>query len=347
MNAGYVSKTGKLAAFAGVAASLLLAGGALGQDKTFRGLRKGDYDNQPRQAASFNNNRGGGGHGGHGGGYDRGRDHDRTRVNFNVNLGWAGSSYNRYDRCDDRVVIVNRGRDHHDYGWNRDRCDDNRVVIVNRPCPPPVVVAPCPPPVVIAPPCPPRAVIIEKPCPPAVIVREVYTPPQPTVIVREAVHTTYQSPTYQAIALCDRAEEQLRAGRLSIAADLYREHLRTNPSDDYVRRALGYTLLTDNKFEDAIGVISSAYDSTPVLARSTFALGLLPDGGGCLGARLQEVRAIADRSNSWQAYVTAAAIAQSIGSFDLAAQLTDRARACGLNEKTTLELTLAVTGGGR
>lgn len=248
-------------------------------------------------------------------------------MNFNVNLGWSGSYYNRYDR----------------FG----RCDD-RVVIVDRPCPPPVIVAPCPPPVVLTPcpppvvyvppPCPPRTVIVEKPCPPTVIVRE----PAPTVIVRNADYSYPSAPLVR-----ERADEQFRAGRLAIAADLYREHLRSNPTDDYARRALGYALLEDNKFEDAIGVIASAYDSSPVLGRSSVALGSLPDGGSCLGARLQEVKAIADRSNSWQAYVTAAVIAQSIGSYDLAASLTDRARSCGLNEKSALELSLAVTSVGR
>lgn len=336
MNAHGVSKTGMMAAAAGIAASLLLASSALGDDKTFRGLRKGDYNDAPRQAASLNRGHDRGNDRGHDRGrdwgHDRGRDHDRTRVNFNVNLGWAGSHYNRYDRCDDRVVVVDRRRDcDDDWRWRRDRCDD-RVVVLPRPCPPPVVVVP--------PPCPPRTVVIEKPCPPPVIIKEPC--PQPTVIVR---HVDYSTP-YVPLAR-ERADEQLRMGRLSIAADLYREHLRTSPSDDFVRRSLGFTLLTDNKFEDAIGVISSAYDATPALARSTMSLGLLPDGGGCLGARLQEVRAIADRTNSWQAYVTAAVIAQSIGSYDLAASLTDRARACGLNEKSALELSIAVTGVGR
>lgn len=359
MNGVNMRTAGKIAALAGIVGSFALTGGSLGDDRTFRGLRKDDRRTDSRHDDRSNHNdRGRSDRGGHDrGGHDRGHnDHDsRTRVNLNFNLGWAGSSYNRWDRrdscnssstiiynrpgyssprCDDRVVIVDRDRDCNDWGWrNRNRCDDTKVVIVDRPCPPPVIIEK---------PCPPKTVIVHEPCPtPTVIVKEP-CPPQQTVIVRTADYQTYPAPMVR-----ERANEQLRAGRLSIAADLYREHLRTEPTDDYSRRALGYTLLEDGKIEDAIGVIAAAYTQSPALARSTIALGSLPDGGSCLGAKFQEVRSIADRTGSAQAYLTAAVIAQSIGSNENAASMIDMARKYGVSEQTALELSLAVTSVGR
>lgn len=350
-----LSKSGKMAAMAGVAAALVFAQGALGDDKTFRGLRKGenvtrnndagsgrsassvqpqsrgDRRDGGRSDGSRHDDRGGHDRGGGGSGYGNDRhhhsDHDRTRVNLNLNLGgsigWAGSRYNRYDRPS-RVVVSPAYPRH----------SDNHVVVVDRPYPSTVIVrepAYCP-------------------VPQTVIVRETNVYPEPTVIVREPeprviVQQTVYTGGY--VALRERADEQFRAGRLSIAADLYREHLRSDPNDDYARRALGFALLTDNKYEDAIGVISTAYTQSPTLARSTIALGALPDGGGGLGARFQEVRSLAERTGNWQAYLTAAVIAQSIGNHDHAAAMTDRARSNGMNEQTGVEMSLAVTSVGR
>lgn len=333
-----------LAAAAGAATLLAPSLASADDDRTFRGLRKGDYDNGHRNESRGSHRNDRDYNRGHDRGYNRGGDRTKININLGFNTGYSrgysssyySSSYHhrRYDDCGSKTVIIDRPRYRNDVVIiDRDRdCDDRwrRPVIIDRPCPPPVVV--------VDKPCPPPVVVVDRSPPPRVIVQEA----APTVIVRQASYTT----EYNVLAR-ERGDEQFRQGRVAIAADLYRLHLRDIPTDDTTRRSLGFALLLDQKLEDAIGVISQAYTTTPTLARSPISLAMLPDGGSSLGTRFQEVKAIADRSNSAAGYLTAAVIAQSIASYDAAAQMLERARQCGLKEDTAVELTLAVTNAGR
>jgi hypothetical protein len=144
--------------------------------------------------------------------------------------------------------------------------------------------------------------------------------------------------------IAEIADEDLRAGDATGAANLYREYLRDNPDEMSVMRSLGIALISDGRVSEGVATIAMAYRESPELADTPIDAASLFRDQRALRRCLTRVVHLANREQTPSAWLAVAAIMQAENRNDHALRMARRAEAAGLEAEVSEPLLRALGG---